>query len=105
MPGGEIETDDIVRDAISSGKQVYVPFLHKTHLETKDSPPRLMDMVQLKSISDYESLKRDRWGIPSIDPLTVHERVRILGTDPDQIPPESQGLDLILMPAVAFDYD
>lgn len=105
MPGGEIQTDDIVRDALSSGKSVYIPFLHKTHLDPKESPPRVMDMVQLKSLADYESLKRDKWGIPSIDPSTVDERHRILGEGVDGTAPDPIGLDLMLMPGVAFDYD
>ena len=105
MPGGEIQTDAIVRDALQSGKQVFVPYLHKTHLDVKSSPPRVMDMVQLKGLVDYESLKPDKWGIPSIDPATVEDRNRILGAVSEDTPLDSQGLDLILMPGVAFDYD
>lgn len=105
MPGGEIQTDAIVRDALARGKSVFVPFLHKTHLDPKESPPRVMDMVQLKNLADYESLQRDKWGIPSIDPLTVDERHRILGAGADGTAPDAAGLDLMLMPGVAFDYD
>lgn len=105
MPGGEIQTDAIVRDALSDGKQVFVPYLHKANPELKDLPPRVMDMVQLKGLADYESLQPDKWGIPSIDPSTVHERNRILGAGTDEPAPDSPGLDLILMPGVAFDYD
>ena len=103
MPDGEIQTDAIVRDALTTGKCVYIPYLHKTHLDAKESPPRVMDMVQLTGIADYESLKRDKWGIPSIDPKTVGERHRILGAD--GAPPDTPGLDLMLMPGVAFDFD
>lgn len=105
MPGSEIQTDAIVRDALSSGKSVYIPFLHKTHLDPKESPPRVMDMVQLKGLADYESLKRDKWGIPSIDPSTVNDRNRILGEGDNGTAPDPVGLDLMLMPGVAFDYD
>ncbi|KAI1383158.1 5-formyltetrahydrofolate cyclo-ligase [Hypoxylon trugodes] len=104
MPGGEIQTDPIVRHAISSGKQVFVPYLHKSRLRPGDGPTRLMDMVSLKSIEDYESLQRDKWGIPSIDAATVHERKRSvgeLGGDKS----EDVSLDLILLPGVAFDID
>ncbi|SPN99607.1 related to methenyltetrahydrofolate synthetase [Cephalotrichum gorgonifer] len=105
MSGGEIQTDAIVRDALSSGKAVYVPFLHKTPLDPKESPARVMDMVQLKSIADYEALQPDKWGIPSIEPSTVNERHRILGPGAEETAPDSPGLDLMLMPGVAFDFD
>ena len=105
MPGGEIQTDAIVRDALSSGKSVFVPFLHKTHLGPGDSPPRVMDMVQLRGLADYESLQHDKWGIPSIDPSTVDERHRILGAGAGGKARNPAGLDLMLMPGVAFDYD
>ncbi|KAG5984802.1 hypothetical protein E4U55_003167 [Claviceps digitariae] len=104
MPSGEIQTDAIVRHALESGKQVFVPFLHKPSPNAQDFPPRVMDMVHLKDIQDYESLKLDRWGIPSIDPATVHERQRILG-DPDAHHSDEAGLDLMLLPGVAFDFD
>lgn len=104
MPSAEIQTDAIVRHALSAGKQVFVPYLHKSPLQAPDIPARVMDMVHLKSIQDYENLKRDRWGIPSIDAATIHERQRVLG------PPEDHKhgfspLDLVLLPGVAFDLD
>ncbi|KAI0140099.1 5-formyltetrahydrofolate cyclo-ligase [Hypoxylon sp. NC0597] len=104
MPGGEIQTDPIVRHALSSGKQVFVPYLHKSGLRPSDGPTRLMDMVSLKDIEDYESLQRDKWGIPSIDASTVHERKRSVG-ELGGSRSEDVSLDLILMPGVAFDID
>lgn len=104
MPSGEVQTDAIVRHSLAAGKQVFVPYLHKSRLDSPDMPPRVMDMVELRSIPDYESLKKDRWGIPSVDPATVHERRRILG-GPDAQHSETSTLDLILMPGVAFDLD
>jgi 5-formyltetrahydrofolate cyclo-ligase len=104
MPGGEIQTDSIVRHAISAGKQVFVPYLHKSGLSAGDGPPRLMDMVSLKDIEDYESLQRDKWGIPSIDPATVHTRQRSVG-ELDGKRSDDSSLDLILLPGVAFDRD
>lgn len=104
MPSGEVQTDAIVRHALVSGKQVFIPYLHKSPLETPNTPTRVMDMVHLKSIQDYESLQLDRWGIPSIDPATVHERQRILG-GPDVHRSDQAGLDLMLLPGVAFDFD
>ncbi|ORY62924.1 uncharacterized protein BCR38DRAFT_344788 [Pseudomassariella vexata] len=104
MPGGELQTDSIVRHALSSGKQVFIPYLHKSGLQPSDGPARLMDMVSLKGIADYESLQRDKWGIPSVDAATVSQRKRSvgeLGGDKS----EDAALDLILMPGVAFDRD
>ncbi|ROW14600.1 hypothetical protein VPNG_03284 [Cytospora leucostoma] len=104
MPAAEVQTDAIVRHALTSGKQVFVPYLHKSTLPTaaESTPARVMDMVRLNDIHDYESLKRDKWGIPSIDPATVHQRQRILGGT-DALHSEQATLDLILMPGVAFD--
>lgn len=104
MPTGEIQTDAIVRHALEAGKQVFIPYLHRSPLPSPDTPSRVMDMVHLKSLQDYESLKRDRWGIPSVDPASVHERQRILG-GPDVHRSDLSALDLILMPGVAFDSD
>jgi 5-formyltetrahydrofolate cyclo-ligase len=104
MPTGEIQTDAIVRDALAAGKRVFVPYLHGSPIQSVDTPARVMDMVNLKNLDDYESLQRDRWGIPSIDPSTVHERQRILG-GPDVHRSDLSSLDLILMPGVAFDID
>ncbi|KAI1482426.1 5-formyltetrahydrofolate cyclo-ligase [Daldinia eschscholtzii] len=104
MPGGEIQTDPIVRHALSSGKQVFVPYLHKSGLQPSDGPTRLMDMVSLKDVEDYESLKRDKWGIPSVDASTIHERKRSVG-ELDGERSKDVSLDLILMPGVAFDVD
>ncbi|KAI2621123.1 5-formyltetrahydrofolate cyclo-ligase [Hypoxylon sp. NC1633] len=104
MPGGEINTEPIVRHALLSGKQVFVPYLHKSGLKPSDGPARLMDMVSLKDIKDYESLQRDKWGIPSVDAATVHQRERSVG-ELDGKRSEDVSLDLILMPGVAFDVD
>lgn len=98
MPGGEIQTDAIVRHALGSGKQVFVPYLHKVPNPSPATPKSVMDMVDLRSLSDYDSLKRDAWGIPTIGTDTVDEREHILtkGVRP---------LDMILMPGVAFEID
>ncbi|KAK0704201.1 hypothetical protein B0T21DRAFT_387800 [Apiosordaria backusii] len=104
MPGGEIQTDAIVRHALVSGKEVFVPYLHKNPASSPALPVRVMDMVRLRDLADYESLTPDRWGIPSINPATVHERQRIFG-GPDAQHSQSTLLDLILMPGVAFDID
>ncbi|KAL1864197.1 hypothetical protein Daus18300_007794 [Diaporthe australafricana] len=104
MPSAEVQTDAIVQHALALGKQVFVPYLHKSPLSSAPgaTPARVMDMVRLDGIQDYQSLKRDKWGIPSIDPATVHSRQRILG-GPDAHRSDQATLDLILMPGVAFD--
>jgi 5-formyltetrahydrofolate cyclo-ligase len=101
MPTGEIQTDSIVRHALESGKQVFVPFLHKSRSLLPDMPKSVMDMVDLRSLSEYESLKRDSWGIPTIEAETVNEREHILETSTGK----SGKLDMILMPGVAFQLD
>ncbi|PHH65833.1 hypothetical protein CDD81_1202 [Ophiocordyceps australis] len=106
MPAAEVQTDAIVRHALTCGKHVFVPYLHRASAPDlppqKSSPPhppnRVMDMVQLRSVDDYDSLRRDRWGIPSVDPASVPGRQRILA-------PDAAELDLVLLPGVAFDTD
>ena len=60
-----------------------------------------MEMVDLRSLSEYDSLKRDSWGIPTIDAESVQEREHILGNPTN----ENLQLDMILLPGVAFDVD
>jgi 5-formyltetrahydrofolate cyclo-ligase len=98
MPSSEIQTNEIVRDSLKSGKQVFVPYLHKSQDPSPGTPKSVMDMVDLRSLSDYDSLKRDSWGIPTIDADTVAERERILVKG-------VAGLDMVLMPGVAFGVD
>lgn len=98
MPTSEIQTDAIVRHALGAGKQVFVPYLHKAQSPAPGMPKSVMDMVDLRSLSDYDSLKRDSWGIPTIGAETVDEREHILTK-------EARPLDMILMPGVAFETD
>jgi 5-formyltetrahydrofolate cyclo-ligase len=101
MPAGEIQTDAIVRHALESRKKVFVPYLHKPQSPPPGTPRSVMDMVDIRSLSDYEGLKRDSWGIPTIDAESVQEREHIL----ENSTKGSGKLDLILMPGVAFDMD
>ncbi|KAL6884102.1 5-formyltetrahydrofolate cyclo-ligase [Trichoderma longibrachiatum] len=105
MPAAEVQTDAIVRHALAAGKQVFVPYLHRSSLDEPGTPARVMDMVQLRDVRDYDGLERDSWGIPSIDPATVHTRRRILGGGGGGPDGQQATLDLILMPGVAFDTD
>ncbi len=101
MPQGEIQTYAIVCHALEAGKQVFVPYLHKASSPSPDTPRYVMEMVDLRSVEDYHSLKRDAWGIPTIDEATIHQREHVLK---DAIK-GSEALDIILMPGVAFDVD
>jgi 5-formyltetrahydrofolate cyclo-ligase len=88
MPTGELSTTGIVRDALQSGKQVYIPYIH-----TQDKTS-IMDMFALGSMAEFESLQPDKWGIPSLQPTQIEGRQNGL----------TQGLDLIVMPGMAFDH-
>lgn len=99
MPRGELQTEAIVRHALGAGKQVFVPYIHRSTSESPDTPVSIMDMVDLQSLADYDSLKRDSWGIPSISRDTIDEREHILGDATKQ----GSRLDMILVPGVAFD--
>ncbi len=101
MPTGEIQTDAIVRDALESGKKVFVPYLYKNLNPPAETPISVMEMVGLSCLDDYESLERDRWGIPTIRTDTVDQRECVL----KELTRESGALELILMPGVAFDID
>lgn len=103
MPGGEIQTGEIVSHALSNGKKVYVPYLHKIATDETGLPTSVMDMVTLHSLADFESLKSDKWGIPTIPTETVNERQRILGEQ--RTATSMTQLDLILMPGMAFNVD
>jgi 5-formyltetrahydrofolate cyclo-ligase len=100
MPIGEVQTDAIVRHALRAGKQVFVPYLHKVQNPPPDTPRSVMDMVDLRSLSDYESLERDSWGIPTISVDSVEQREHVLGNSQ-----RAKVLDVILMPGVAFQTD
>ena len=79
-----------------------------------------MDMISLRSKSDYEGLEPDAWGIPSVADNSIAERGRILEDlgefsgyvsqdvttserNPKSWITDSRRLDLIVMPGVAFD--
>ncbi|RKF80382.1 putative 5-formyltetrahydrofolate cyclo-ligase [Golovinomyces cichoracearum] len=99
MATGEVQTDAIIRDAFNRGKQVFVPYI--PNVSMRKAPTTLsprMEMVELLSLVDYESLKRDKWGIPSIDPKSLDQRESIL-RNPRKV------LDLIIVPGVAFQID
>ncbi|EED20699.1 5-formyltetrahydrofolate cyclo-ligase, putative [Talaromyces stipitatus ATCC 10500] len=111
MPSGEISTAGIVRDALDRGKEVFVPYTHR--LETGDiNLPKVsvMDMLRLESMEEFESLQPDKWGIPSLDKDSVPRRQNCLGgtgvlAERSRGVSDDIGLDLIVMPGMAFDTD
>ncbi|WEW59578.1 5-formyltetrahydrofolate cyclo-ligase family protein [Emydomyces testavorans] len=109
MPSGEIQTADIVRDAFSKGKRVYVPYIYQLDPSAAQERKSVMEMLALRSIDDYESLQPDKWGIPSLDADTLATRENcfggfgLLGPSTASIEKNNAGLDLIVMPGLAFD--
>jgi 5-formyltetrahydrofolate cyclo-ligase len=110
MQGKEISTTSIVKDALSSGKQVFVPYIHKVEAQGRTS---IMDMLALESLDDFQSLEPDNWDIPSLSKASVAERENVLGgkgpSSGDGGSNESTGrgdiaFDLVIVPAVAFDH-
>ncbi|KAJ5302531.1 hypothetical protein N7476_009330 [Penicillium atrosanguineum] len=88
MPTGELSTSRIVQDALQRGKDVYIPYIY-----TIDQTS-VMDMLALESMTEFESLQPDKWGIPSLQPTQIPGRRNCL---------TETGLDLIVMPGMAFD--
>lgn len=108
MPGGEINTGSVLKDALTSGKQVFIPYIYKPkELVTKDLPVSIMDMLCLSSEEDRASLKPDRWGIPSLPKESVESRANCFGgqglRNGGSPKEDAPGLDVIVMPSMAFD--
>ena len=120
MPKGELCTGRIVRDAFQRGKKVFVPYIYKSSRDSA-TPRSLMGMVGLDSLKDYEALKPDAWGIPSVPKRSIDERQCVVGSrlenerrlfKEDSVDIESsydnstfepECLDIIVMPGVTFD--
>ncbi|KAF9382262.1 hypothetical protein CPB97_007251 [Podila verticillata] len=81
---GEICTTEIIRTVLSQNKACYVP-----RCRGKD----IMDMVKIESWDDFLALPKNSWGIP--EPRLEEDRENVLDTP--------HGLDLIVMPGLAFD--
>ncbi|KAI9363294.1 5-formyltetrahydrofolate cyclo-ligase [Pilaira anomala] len=82
MPTCEIMTNNIILHLLNSDKNCFIPRCTKN----------TMDMVKITSVSDFESLPLNRWNIP--EPPLDQKRENAL---------DDAGLDLILVPGVAFD--
>lgn len=108
MPAGEISTAGIVHSAFHQGKKVFIPYTYRMRQERKDWPSSIMDMIELESLADYQSLQPDKWGIPTLSPEAVRNRQNAFGTlgtseSEEASAPTAEGLDIIVMPGMAFD--
>ena len=121
MPNGEVRTRQIVLEVLRQGKEVFVPYIHKSSFSNETKPASVMDMVSLESLTDYETLKPDAWGIPSIPKESLGTRRHTLGSNSEALQSLSgsesvaseseiqaerlalEKLDVIIMPGVAFD--
>lgn len=106
MEGKEIQTARIVKHALENKKTVFVPYIHK--LPEEKLPGSVMEMLALKSVKDFESFNLDKWGIPSIPGDSITDRENCLGgfgisKEEMRRTDSSTGLDLIVMPGMAFD--
>ncbi|KAF2805490.1 5-formyltetrahydrofolate cyclo-ligase-like protein [Mytilinidion resinicola] len=109
MPSGEISTSGIVHDALKQGKKVFIPYTYKMANPREGQPKSIMDMLELTSMNDFASLNPDGWGIPSLDKDSISQRENSFGgkgiTDGsfEGWNEADSGLDLIVMPGMAFD--
>ncbi|KAF2999780.1 hypothetical protein E8E13_005608 [Curvularia kusanoi] len=106
MPTGEINTSNIVRDALDQGKKVFIPYTYNLDEPIGGQPKSIMDMVELSSMQDFESLKADKWGIPTPSNDSISSRANCFGTTgitSGRVEDVTDGLDLIVMPGMAFD--
>lgn len=106
MPDGEISTSGIVRDALDQGKKVFIPYTYNLKEPEAGQPKSIMDMLELHSMKDFESLEPDKWGIPTPSKDSIASRANCFGgtgITKGSMENVSEGLDLIVMPGMAFD--
>lgn len=114
MPAAEAQTDLLVRDALESGKKIFVPFLYSPspvqNAAASGKPRKIMDMLRLGSVAEYDELSKDAWGIPSLSADGAEGRENVMGgkglTLAGGEASESEdegGLDMVVVPAVAYD--
>lgn len=99
MPSGEIQTDSIIHAALADGKALYVPRIVREP-PTTDSKTQIsyMQFYRIYDRDDYErNLISGVWGIREPSPK-FNDLPRSTVFDQG-----SRGLDLILMPGMAFD--
>ncbi|KAL8279142.1 hypothetical protein RQP46_008398 [Phenoliferia psychrophenolica] len=86
-PSSEIQTDELIRESLSRGKRVFIPYCPAAE-------PTLMRMLKLSSLAAFEGLGANRWGIREHDPAEI---------DACEDSETAGGLDLILVPGLIFD--
>jgi len=105
MPRNEVCTRKLVEQALAAGKKVFVPYIHASGQVRNQE----MDMLELRSQHELDTLKPDAWGIPTLDNDSVAGRqnalggLGIVGIGTEEMIVEPSFLDMIFMPAVAFD--
>lgn len=109
MPVHEAQTDLLVRNALSSRKEVFVPYLTTSPRKGSVNTTRggkAMEMLRLGDVREYEGLGKDRWGIPSLGEQSLEGRENAMGGRGPGREGEGggeKGLDLVVVPGVAFD--
>lgn len=113
MPKSEAQTDSLVVDALWTGKQVFVPYIYSIQRkESQGKRSKVMDMMRIDSMIEYGELEKDSWGIPKLQDEGIEERENAVGgcglsfkSDGSEVEVDASegGLDLIVVPAVAFD--
>ncbi|KAL4784091.1 hypothetical protein BJX76DRAFT_328293 [Aspergillus varians] len=109
MPAGELSTTAIVEDAFKNHKEVFVPYIHSIETTATQQKTSVMDMLALDSMEEFMSLQRDNWGIPSLTKAQALSKKKCFGgtgltaTMTKEATAGSSGLDLIVMPGMAFD--
>ncbi|KAI5779435.1 5-formyltetrahydrofolate cyclo-ligase [Peziza echinospora] len=102
MPHREIQTHHLLEHAFANGKEEKAVEAEKgKDKDARDTPPNLMDMLHLPSLSAYLSLPRDSWGIPTLPSTAPSEARNSLSVEEG----ESRGLDIVILPGVAFGTD
>ena len=110
MPKAEAQTDVLVHDALRNGKAVFVP--HIFAVGTEKPKYKVMDMLRLSSLDEYQSLERDAWDIPKLSREGREDRENAMGGTGLSLNTENgsakemkelSALDLIVVPGVAFD--
>jgi 5-formyltetrahydrofolate cyclo-ligase len=117
MPTAEVHTPEIVRHALGTGKRVFVPYFYSISPPTKnpdDAKPKkqmVMDMLELSTLQDYESLEPDSWGIPTPSEESIKHRANCFGGCGRSVDAagkvaeyeSGEGLDVIVTPGLGFD--
>jgi len=83
MPKGEVRTESLLKHALNSGKNCYVPYI------TSNTE---MEMVKINSWEEFLSYPKSKWGYPEPSGMTE-----------DSTALREEGLDLIIVPGMAFD--